>query len=284
MRVTKELKNNKGITLVSLIITIVVMVIISSVTLYTSMDRFEMNSLQKLYNDIELLSDKVSNYYLKYNGLPVLRNSKNEIIKYSISLEFENNKNDEGNYYILDLEAMNGLSLNYGEGVTEILKISENMEVFEIPDDKFKDIFIINETTHQIYYVKGVESEGVMYHTIFDKTSDIEDTIPPTKPEIKIVSGKLNNDKTQYVTEVQIEIVPGKDNWSGVDKTTYSYDFIDNDGNTEQIQNEKIIKNKIIKLENNGTYKFTVITLDIKGNESKIEKEIIINIPGEISE
>ena len=47
MRVTKELKNNKGITLVSLIITIVVMVIISSVTLYTSMERFETNNFEK---------------------------------------------------------------------------------------------------------------------------------------------------------------------------------------------------------------------------------------------
>ena len=270
MRVTKELKNNKGITLVSLIITIVVMVIISSVTLYTSMDRFEINSLQKLYNDLKLLSDKVSNYYLKYNGLPVVRdNNSNEIIEYTYStLEFEKN---EADYYILDLEAIGGLSLNYGK------------EGFESPNTS-DEVFIINEKTHQIYYVKGVELEGKMYHTIFDKKSNIEDTIPPTEPEIKIVSGKLNEDRTEYVTEVEIEIVPGKDNWSGVKKTTYSYKFIDKEGTTGSTMPVDTNENKIIKLQESGTYTFTVTTVDNKDNKSDITKEIIINVPEEITE
>ena len=283
MGVTKELKNNKGITLVSLIITIVVMVIISSVTLYTSMDRFEINNLEKLYNDLTLLSDKVSNYYLKYNGLPVLRNSENQIIKYNILLEFEKNQNDEGNYYILDLEAMGGVSLNYGEGVTEILKISEDMEVFETPEDpeKFKDIFIINETTHQIYYVKGAESDGVIYHTILDKTSNINDTIPPTKPEIKIVSGKLNNDKTAYITEVQIEIVPGKDNWSGIYETISN---ITRDGELIDIETLKQ-DNGLYIISENGTYLITVTTKDNSENKnsSTTELTIVVEIPENIS-
>ena len=273
MRETKEFKNNKGITLVSLMITIVVMVIISSVTLYTSMDRFEINNLEKLYNDLKLLSNKVSNYYLKYNGLPVVRDEKNQILNYTYTeLEFEENETgNENSYYILDLEAMSGLTLNYGQ------------EGYENPNTS-DDVFVINEKTHQIYYVKGVESEGIVYHTILDKISDIEDTIPPTKPEIKIVSGKLSDDKTEYITEVQIEIIPGKDNWSGANKTIYSYKFTSNDGTTETTLPVSTNKNSIIKLQDSGIYEFTVTTVDGNENKSEIIAEIKVNIPEEIAE
>lgn len=270
MRVTKEFKNNKGITLVSLIITIVVMVIISSVTLYTSMDRFKLNELEKLYNDIRFLSDKVSNYYLKYNGLPVLRDKySNEIIKYTyFTLEFEKNEADNENYYIIDLEAIGGLSLSYGK------------EGFENPNES-DDVFIINEKTHQIYYVKGIESEGVVHYTILDKISDIEDTIPPTKPEIKIISGKLNNDKTEYITEVQIEIVPGKDNWSGIYETISN---ITRDGELIDIETLKQ-DNGLYMISENGTYLITVTTKDNSENKnsSTTELTIVVEIPENIS-
>ena len=116
MRRTKELRNNKGITMVSLIITIVVMLIVASTTVFVSLDRFESNKLDKMYNDIQLLADKVRNYYLKYNGLPIARDTANSPIVYDYTtFEFTKNVNDNENYYILDLEAMEGISLNYGE-------------------------------------------------------------------------------------------------------------------------------------------------------------------------
>ena len=53
----KIFKNNRGITLVSLVITIVLMIIVASTTVYTSYQRFEINNLNKMINDIELLTD-----------------------------------------------------------------------------------------------------------------------------------------------------------------------------------------------------------------------------------
>ena len=52
----RKWKTNRGITLTTLIITIVVMIIIAGTTVYTSLDRFEINKLNKMYNDIKLLS------------------------------------------------------------------------------------------------------------------------------------------------------------------------------------------------------------------------------------
>jgi len=79
----RKLKSNKGIAMVSLIITIVLMLIISSTTVYVSYERFEINKLKKMYNDMEILSDKVENYYLKYDGLPIVRDENNAPIEYT---------------------------------------------------------------------------------------------------------------------------------------------------------------------------------------------------------
>ena len=108
------IKRENGITLASLIIAIAIMLIITSTTIYISFDRFEVNNLNKLSNDIELLEDKVSNYYLKYGVLPVLR-VDNNAIKYNGTLNFVPNSGDNENYYIIDLGAMEGISLNYGK-------------------------------------------------------------------------------------------------------------------------------------------------------------------------
>ena len=83
------IKKEKGIALVSLLIVIALMTIIASTVIYISLDRFEINNFRKMCNDIELLQDKVSNYYLKYEVLPVLRNDELSTDKYVvISLNF----------------------------------------------------------------------------------------------------------------------------------------------------------------------------------------------------
>ena len=207
------IKNSNGITLVSLVITIAVMIIIASITVSTSMDRFEINNLNKMINDIEFLKEKVSNYYLKYNELPVVKDTDNNSIEYT-NINFSVDTDDNEKYYIIDLEAMGDIALNYGKEGFENLNSSD-------------DVYIINEETHNIYYAKGIEWNGEYYHTKLSNKNlnDVEDNIPPTTPQINIISGEkyISEDgKEIYTTEVKIEIIPGKDNWSGVDKTTYS--------------------------------------------------------------
>ena len=266
MIITKDIRNNKGITMVSLIITIVVMFIISSITIHTSLDRFEINKYNKMVNDIKLLSDKVRDYHLKYNGLPVMRDSDNNKIKYTYtSLEFDKNINDNSNYYILDLEAMEGISLNYGKEGFENLNSSD-------------DVYIINEKSHTIYYVRGIEFKDIIYHVNLDDTdvNVLSDNIPPTKPQIKIISGEKDAEGT-YITEVTIEIIPGKDNNSGVKKTTYSYVFTDIN-NVSKTETGEIQENKIITLSERGEYNFVVTSVDNNNNVSNIVEIIKTNI------
>lgn len=240
------IKRENGITLVSLIIVIMLMLIISSTVIYVSMDRFEINNFKKMVNDIELLEDKVSNYYLKYGGLPVLRNSDNTVKEYTYTtLNFEKNSGDNSNYYILDIEAMEGISLNYGKAG------------FRNPNTT-DDVYIINELTHNIYYVKGIELSGKVYHYI--KKDSIADNIPPSKPEIKVISGEQNEEGT-YITDVEIVITEGRDNWSGIGGTTYSLD----NGTT---WNTLDVNNNIYIISDNGTYIIKAKSYDKVNNYS----------------
>jgi len=260
------IKKERGITLVSLVIVIALMLIVSSTVVNISLDRFEINNLRKLFNDIELLQDKVSNYYLKYDVLPILRNNENIGITYPLEkLSFVKNTNDDEVYYILDLEAMSGIALNYGREGYENIKQNKNVNASEDVD-----VYIINQSSHSIYYVKGIKLDDIIHHTAKRDNELIIDTIPPTAPEINIISGIKNNEDI-YTTAVEIEIIPGKDSLSGVKQTTIT---ITKDG--VQIEPEALKKNDLYIISENGTYNITVITEDNSGKTSTIQKNLVL--------
>lgn len=248
------IKTEKGITLAALIIVVILMTMISALVVNLSLDRFEINKLQRMYSDIELLQDKVANYYLKYGVLPVIINNNNKVT-YGATLEFEKNSLDNDIYYIVNLEAMDGITLNYGK------------KGFEKPNES-DDVYIINEKSHIIYYVQGIELKGNMYHTLLSN-STINDEIPPSKPQINVISGE--NISGVYTTDVEIEIVAGKDGGSGVAKTTYT---IKKDG--VETKNEFKENRTVISLSDKGSYDIKVQTWD--NAEKCSETQLIIYI------
>ena len=58
------IKKNKGITLIALSITVIIILIITGVLLYASQDSMYIKKLTNMQNDIEILRDKISLYYL----------------------------------------------------------------------------------------------------------------------------------------------------------------------------------------------------------------------------
>lgn len=270
MKKTNEKKNSKGITLVSLVVTIALMLIIISTTGYVSFERFKINKFNKMKTDIELLSDKVKNYYLLNNEIPVIKDDDNNPIEYTYTtLNLNDSSENIKNFYIINLSAMEDLSLNYGkEGFENI--------------NKSDDVYIIDELSHVIYYARGMELNGTIYFTIDNNNSSIEDNLPPTTPEIKIIEGELDvdnelNDENNfyYTTPVSVEFIPGKDNWSGVKETNYKI-------NDNEEKNITELENNILNISENGDYNIVLITRDNKENESTkainihiIDKEVI---------
>ena len=132
----------KGITLISLVITITIMLIIAGIIVYTSFQRIETERLNRINADIENLSSSVNLYYLKNGEIPVVRNAEGE--KETVSIDEVNNvlggqldENDNDTYYIIDVNYLDNISL---------ISYSDTAK------------YIINEKTHNIYYMEYVEN------------------------------------------------------------------------------------------------------------------------------
>lgn len=65
-------RNNKGVTLISLGVTIIIILVITGAIIFNTKNQLMMREIQNLTTDIELLNFKVDEYYLKYGELPKL--------------------------------------------------------------------------------------------------------------------------------------------------------------------------------------------------------------------
>ena len=154
----KIAKNQRGITLISLSITIIIMMIVTGMLIYNAKDSTQIKNLTNMYNDIENLRDKISSYYLQYGAIPAS-------IEYTNSLSKLRNAgvigaNDIGSFYVIDLRAIDGLTLNYGQDYEIVEEGNHTNADGSINFDGLEDLYIINETSHNIFYIKGITVRG----------------------------------------------------------------------------------------------------------------------------
>ena len=131
------MRNNKGITITTLVVTVIIMLILSSTIIMKISDSKDVSKLNNLYADIKILEDKVLEYYNDYGTLPV--GAKEQELPASIT--------EATKYYEIDLNKLENITLNYGHGNDE------------------KDIYVVNGDTLDVYYYKGVAYEGKKYYT-----------------------------------------------------------------------------------------------------------------------
>lgn len=149
-------KNNKGINMITLSIAVIILVVITSVLVYNAKDGTKIKTLNNLYNDIEQLNDKVSMYYLEHGDLP--KSSEYSETSFIDNLDAtQKNPNNAGKYYVINLSALDNVHLNYGNDFSSV-NSAENV-------NDLKDLYIVNETSHTIYFVRGIEVQGKRYHT-----------------------------------------------------------------------------------------------------------------------
>lgn len=163
-----NIKSKKGITLVSLVITVIVLLILSGTAIYNSKSTKSVEKYNKMVADFELLNDKILVYYNKYGEVPITDRI------------WERNIEEIGNikYYEIDLSKLEGLTLNYGNGYGKTEELTED-----------SDVYLINSNLH-IYYLKGIKKDGEVYHFISNNenyASDIEDDIQ--EEETKLPEG-----------------------------------------------------------------------------------------------
>lgn len=193
-----KLKNSKGVTLVTLIVTIIVLLIVSNVTIYSVKNNLGIEKLKNMQNDIENLSDKISAYYNQYGTLPIIDGEYTNINEIK-DAELINKNVDKGNFYIIDLSALENLTLTYGKDFKNIKNTSDK--------NTLKDIYIINETSHNIFYVKGIKSDGEMYYTNYTA-----DQVDKEAVDIKYIDNIKVPDRYTYIGKTENNEIQIKDN------------------------------------------------------------------------
>lgn len=166
------MKNNKGITMISLVITIIVLIIVTSITIYNGTAQLGIKRVNSLYADIDSISTKVAEYYLKNETLPVYDNlyvnnkqELEELFKKNGATTNITNVNDGNEYYVINLTKLDNLTLNYGDDYKDWTNTSTS--------DDFQNIYIINSVTHQIYFPHGVRLRDEYYFAKFPDENEI---------------------------------------------------------------------------------------------------------------
>lgn len=96
----KSIKNSKGITIIALVVTVVILLILTGTVIYNSNLSKSNYKYNKMVADLDILSDKILNYYKKYNELP----------RTERTIEI-----GEAKYWEIDLSKLDNLTLNFGK-------------------------------------------------------------------------------------------------------------------------------------------------------------------------
>ena len=137
-----KLKNNKGISLVSVIVTIIVMLVILTSIVFSTNRTNEIKRAMLINSDIEELTKKVEVYYLEKETLPVDEDENYQYPK-SISELSEDEFKETPVYSRLQISLLDNVTLNNKE---------------ELPNQWY----VINPETHTIYFVKKDASKLVI--------------------------------------------------------------------------------------------------------------------------
>ncbi|MCI8273066.1 MAG: hypothetical protein HFJ55_03160, partial [Clostridia bacterium] len=245
------MKRTSGITMISLVIGIVILIIISGMLIYNSKSGIQIRNYKWMQNDIEVLGNEIDAFYIKYGALPILH-------KYT-NIKFEPQPNDSQEYYIIDLAALDGFTLNYGKDYEK--SDSENL------GDNDDDIYIIDKQSHHIYYAKGIEMDGIVYYTnttdnevsyVDVYPSNIEIRFQPDGGELDLIEESIDIDTVAIIEEFSENISTIKYAWSQ-DNTTMPTELTD-------IANIKA-ENEIIKpaITEEGTWYLYVEVINRKG-------------------
>lgn len=149
------INNNKGITLISLVVTIVVMLILAISLTASVTSTIELQEYNKVKEDIINLSEEVKVYYLKNKKLPAYTNREYSLSSYDVPT-YDINPNDSGVYYAIDLTVLpEDLKLNCGEG-----NVSK--------DFSSDDLYVLDKESLTVYYLKGAVLNGEKHYTIVD--------------------------------------------------------------------------------------------------------------------
>lgn len=209
MNLYKRFNTNKyGITMMTLVITIVVSLIIVTVGIATVSSSVSDATLTAFADDLTTIQDQTNLYYLQNDSFPTPDDSKvalsqNDIlniVKNDDSFIEELKLNDDynesntlGEFYKIDIS-----KLNIEKTVRGTLKNGEE-----------SDIYIVSAKTMNVYYLKGIEVNNVIYYSLSSKIIKYVKTTTATEE---------NTDNTSIQTVGSLTAKLASKDWTASDR------------------------------------------------------------------
>ncbi len=146
----QKIKNENGITLIVLVITVIVLGLISIPTALKINDIIALNRITKYKDDFTILSETVSQVYPSDKSISTIGDV------YNGDTSFCDNPNDGDTYYIINANQLSSDLFGKVESKMEALNFGKrNYGDLDATDD---DVYIINGESRTIYYVGGFEN------------------------------------------------------------------------------------------------------------------------------
>ena len=184
------LKNKKGLSLTTMVITVFIMIVIMGTLVYSAVDSVKSRKLNKLYNDLRQLSDAVEVYYLKNGKLPINTAKSGNTIVINGRITGENERSGDTKEEV----AAKNMEFVIKSNVTEVI----DQNSFINPNDydknaksatyQFIDLklltnlslnypsneYIVNTQSHTIYNYTGVVINKAKYNALPLEYRDIK--------------------------------------------------------------------------------------------------------------
>lgn len=249
------MRNEKGITLVALIITVAVMLILASVAVYNGTESVNNTLLNGFYTQLKIVQERVDD--ISTTNESYINEDDTEIyIK-----EAGKNLTETQISNLEQILLAQGLPTDY---------ISESYRYFTIQD--IKDILDLDEIDYNLFInfenriiiaEEGITIDNTTYYTLKDTKYFVEEN--SSKNEGKINS-LIYGTPTQYTADTYKLSIEPENTIGDLDKTGY-IKYKKTTSNYWDITNDKYI---IIKLET----EYNIVYTDL--NQNKIEKKIKI--------
>jgi Tfp pilus assembly protein PilE len=153
-----NLKNQKGITLMAEVITVVIFMIIIATITYSSTSSMQIRALNDMYADIINIQEKAANYYLKYGEAPVTTENV------TVTADKLNPNDAEGQYYKVDFGKLINVALNN--------------------EQKDESYYYMNTKTLTVYYNPGV----IINKLNTDPSQETHYTLPSNYSNVNLIT------------------------------------------------------------------------------------------------
>lgn len=248
----KMIDKDKGITLISLVVTIIVILILASVATYSGINAVKLSEFNRFTTELEIMQTEVNTLYEKYkNGETI--NGK-EVLTYGTDIETATQQIKQQANMVFTQDA---------SGITDQIgyKYYNKETIDSLGIEGVEQEFFVNIETRNIVSYYGMEYEGKSYYTLDQIPNGLynveykEENAKPTfnvdvdligENKYKISINDIEYEGYNNIWKVRYQI-NGSENWNTSDELSF---FVEQEGDYNiQIKNgdiESAIKSKHI--------------------------------------